>query len=61
MSETKQKIYDLIDEISENDLSEVFTFISFIKSKREKELYNNIEKQKETNTDIWSSDIKDYY
>lgn len=59
MDAAKKLLYDLIEEIPEKDLAEVIDFVQFIKLKREKELFKDLQKASESSTKFWNNDIDD--
>lgn len=59
MNTAKQMLYKLIEEIPENDAFEVIDFIGYLKMKREKELYKDLEKASESSLEFWNNTIDD--
>lgn len=59
MNTAKQMLYKLIEEIPENDAFEVIDFIGYLKMKREKELYKDLEKSSESSLEFWNNTIDD--
>lgn len=59
MNTAKQIITDLIEDMQEYELAEVIDFITFIKLKKEKQLYKDMIKASESSIDFWYNDIDD--
>lgn len=59
MNTFKKILFNLIEEIPENEISEVIDFIGYLKAKREKELYRDLQKASESSLDFWNNDIDD--
>lgn len=59
MNTAKQVLFKLIEEIPENDAFEVIDFIGYLKLKREKELYKDLEKASESSLGFWDNEIDD--
>lgn len=59
MNTAKQMLYKLIEEIPEKDAFEVIDFIGYLKMKREKELYKDLEKASESSLEFWNNTIDD--
>ena len=55
----KQTIYSLIDNLPTSQLSEVASFIMFIKMRDENKLQKDIEALSEASIDFWYNDIDD--
>ncbi len=59
MNTVKEILFNLIEEIPEDEISEVIDFIGYLKSKREKGLYVDLQKASESSLDFWDNDIDD--
>ena len=59
MNTVKKELLKLIDEIPENQISEVIDFVSFLKMRREKELFKDLEASSESSLDFWNNKIDD--
>ncbi|MDQ2088222.1 DUF2281 domain-containing protein [Herbivorax sp. ANBcel31] len=59
MNTAKQELLKLINEISDNQISEVIDFVTFLKMKREKEMLKNLERASESSLSFWDNDIDD--
>ncbi|MCY6483816.1 DUF2281 domain-containing protein [Clostridium aestuarii] len=59
MNTAKEILFNLIEKIPENQISEVIDFIGYLKVKREKELYKDLQKASESSLDFWNNDIDD--
>ena len=59
MNTSKDILVNLIEEIPENEISEVIDFIGQLKVKREKELYRDLQTVSESSLDFWNNDIDD--
>lgn len=59
MNTVKKELLKLIEEIPDNQISEVIDFVSFLKMKREKELFRDLETSSESSLDFWNNKIDD--
>lgn len=59
MNTAKQILYRLIEEIPDEQVSEIIDFISFLKSKKDKEVFKDLESAAQTSTDFWNNEIDD--
>jgi len=59
MNTAKQILYRLIEEIPDSQVSEIIDFISFLKSKKDNELFKDLELASQSSIDFWNSDIDD--
>ena len=55
----KKELLKLINEIPENQIPEVIDFVSYLKMKREKELFKDLEKASESSIKFWNNKIDD--
>lgn len=59
MNTAKQILVNLIEEIPENEVAEIIDFIAYLKLKRERELYKELENISESSLSFWNNDIDD--
>ena len=59
MNVAKKVLHELIEEIPDKDIAEVIDFVEFLKLKREKELFKDLQKASESSTEFWNNDIDD--
>jgi len=59
MESSKKELLKLIDEIPENQIFEVIDFIGYLKMKRQRELFKDLESASESSIDFWNNDIDD--
>lgn len=59
MNIAKKVLHELIEEIPDKDIAEVIDFVEFLKLKREKELFKDLQKASESSTKFWNNDIDD--
>lgn len=59
MNQAKEILYNLIEDIPENEMAEVIDFIGYLKAKREKELFKDLQKASESSLGFWNNDIDD--
>jgi hypothetical protein len=59
MNTAKQILHRLIEEIPDSQVPEIIDFISFIKSKKENELFKDLEFASQSSVDFWNNDIDD--
>lgn len=59
MSTAKQILYRLIEEIPDSQVPEIINYIYFIKSKKENELFKDLELASQSSIDFWNNDIDD--
>lgn len=57
MNTAKQILKNLIDDIPENEILEVIDYISYLKIRRDKEAFRNLQKASESSLDFWDNDI----
>ena len=59
ISSEKQEIHNLVDTLPTSLLSEVASFIVFIKMRDENKLYKDLEALSVSSTDFWDNEIDD--
>lgn len=59
MNTAKKILYKLIEEIPENQIPEVIDFISFLKNKKENEIFKDLISASESSIEFWNNDIDD--
>ena len=59
MNNAKKILLKLIDEIPESRIHEVIDFISFLKAKKENQVFKDLELASESSMDFWNNDIDD--
>lgn len=59
MNTAKLILKRLIEEIPESEAFEVIDFIGYLKTKREKELYKDLQKVSESSIKFWDNEIDD--
>jgi endonuclease III-like uncharacterized protein len=59
MNTAKEILFNLIEEIPENEMAEVIDFIGYLKTKREKELFKDLQKVSESSISFWDNDKDD--
>ena len=59
MNTAKQILKRLIEDIPENEAFEVIDFISYLKVRREKETYRDLQKASESSLKFWDNHIDD--
>lgn len=59
MSVNKEELKKLIDTIPEQDALEVLDFIGYLKMKREREAFRDLEKASMTSMDFWDNPVDD--
>ncbi|NLW25346.1 MAG: DUF2281 domain-containing protein [Clostridia bacterium] len=59
MNNAKKILLKLIDEIPESRIPEVIDFISFLKAKKENQVFKDLELASESSMDFWNNDIDD--
>ncbi|HHU75825.1 MAG TPA: DUF2281 domain-containing protein [Firmicutes bacterium] len=59
MSTAKQFLKSLIEGIPENEILQIIDFISYLKVRREKELYRELLKAGESSLDFWDNETDD--
>ena len=59
MNNAKKILLKLIDEIPESRIQEVIDFISFLKAKKENQVFKDLELASESSMDFWNNDIDD--
>lgn len=59
MDAAKKILYELIEEINDKDIAEVIDFVQYLKHKREKEMFKELQKASESSIKFWNNDIDD--
>jgi hypothetical protein len=59
VKQDRQEIYSLIDTLPNSQLSEVVSFIMFIKKRDESNVYKDLESLSMSSTDFWNNEIDD--
>lgn len=59
MNAAKQILERLIEDMSESEAFEVIDYISYLKSRREKKAYRDLQKASESSLKFWDNDIDD--
>lgn len=59
MSTAKQFLKNIIEDIPENEVFEVIDYISYLKIRREKKAYRELQKASESSLEFWDNDIDD--
>ena len=59
MNTARNILFDLLEEVPESEISEVIDFIGYLKLKREKDLYKDLQKTSESSLSFWDNDIDD--
>ncbi len=59
MNTAKKILLKLIDEIPESQIPEVIDFISFLKAKKDNQVFKDLELASESSMDFWNNDIDD--
>ena len=59
MTLAQEKLFGIIDNLSDKDLSEVIDFIEYLKLKKENQLYKDLQHVSESSMDFWDNDIDD--
>ena len=58
-TQTKRTVYNLIETLPPAQLSEVASFIAFIKMRDENKLFRDLETQSVSSMDFWDNSIDD--
>lgn len=59
MSASKQILIKLIEEIPESQIPEVIDYITYLKTKRDNQLFKDLLKASESSLDFWNNDKDD--
>ncbi|NLC07145.1 MAG: DUF2281 domain-containing protein [Syntrophomonadaceae bacterium] len=59
MNTAKKILLKLIDEIPESQIPEVINFISFLKTKKDNQVFKDLELVSESSMGFWNNDIDD--
>lgn len=59
MNTAKKLLFDLIKDIPDEDVMEIIDFITFLKMKHDKKIFNDLIKSSESSIDFWDNDIDD--
>ncbi len=55
MNTSKQILHKLIEEMPDNQVPEVIDFVSYLKSKNNKEAFKELEKVSESSMEFWNN------
>lgn len=59
MNTARHILFNLIEDVPENEILEVIDFIGYLKIKREKEIYKDLQNISESSLSFWDNDIDD--
>ena len=59
MDTAKKILFDLIKEIPDKDIPEVIDFVQYLKLKREKDVFKDLQQASESSLDFWNSGTDD--
>lgn len=59
MNTAKTILYKLIEEIPERDILDIIDFVQYLKLKREKKLFKDLQNASESSIKFWDNDIDD--
>ncbi|ANB60418.1 DUF2281 domain-containing protein [Anoxybacteroides amylolyticum] len=59
MNNAKEKLIELIKEMSEGEIEKVLDFVEYLMKKQEKQLVHDLSKASETSIDFWNNDVDD--
>ncbi len=59
MNTAKEYVHKLIDEMSEIELPEVIDFIEYLRAKKSKEDYTDLQEASQSSMSFWDNDIDD--
>ena len=59
MTAIQKLLHELVEELPDKEADEVVDFIEYLKLKKEKELYRELQQVSESSLDFWDNDIDD--
>lgn len=59
MSTPREILLKLVEEMPESQIGEAIDFLTYLKLKKEKEIYKDLELASESSLDFWNNDIDD--
>ena len=59
MNTVKEKLLALIAEMPENELAEVIDFMRYLKLKRDRKIFEELQLASESSLDFWNNEIDD--
>lgn len=59
MTAIQKLLHELVEELADKEAAEVVDFIEYLKLKKEKELYRELQHISESSLDFWDNDIDD--
>ena len=59
MNTAKKILFELIEEVPDKDILDIIDFVQYLKLKREKELFKDLQFSSESSTKFWNNDIDD--
>jgi len=55
----KKILFELIEEVPDKDILDIIDFVQYLKLKREKELFKDLQFSSESSIKFWNNDIDD--
>ncbi|MEF9959358.1 MAG: DUF2281 domain-containing protein [Niameybacter sp.] len=59
MTAIQKLLHELVEELPDKEAAEVVDFIEYLKLKKEKELYRELQQVSESSLDFWDNEIDD--
>ena len=59
MLAVKQIVYDIVETLSDSQLTEIINFMLFIKMREQNEFFRDLESLSVSSTDFWDNDVDD--
>ncbi|MHC1748579.1 MAG: DUF2281 domain-containing protein [Cellulosilyticaceae bacterium] len=59
MTAIQKLLHELVEELPDKEAAEVVDFIEYLKLKKEKELYRELQQASESSLEFWDNDIDD--
>ena len=59
MTAIQKLLHELVEELPDKEAAEVVDFIEYLKLRKEKEIYRELQQVSESSLDFWDNDIDD--
>lgn len=59
MNTAKERLLKILDEIPQQEVDKILDFAEYLKTKRDKELSEDLTKASESSLDFWDNDLDD--
>lgn len=57
MTLAQAKLHEIIDKLTDTDISQVIDFVEYLRIKKEKQVYKDLQQVSESSMEFWNNDI----